>query len=78
MTDITSVLNEALKKHNVSLRKLTRVDLHNVDEFLKEAYRIVRFLFPLSIPSLTAPCRTRIFQHFIPTSDQSVKLTCLH
>ncbi|KAI9774601.1 MAG: hypothetical protein M1840_002850 [Geoglossum simile] len=40
MTDITSVLNEALKKHNVSLQERTGVDSHNVDGFLKEAYRI--------------------------------------
>ncbi|KAI9775037.1 MAG: hypothetical protein M1839_001589 [Geoglossum umbratile] len=40
MTDITPVLDEALKKHSVSLRRLTGAGLHNVDEFLKEAYRI--------------------------------------
>ena len=61
MTDITSVLNEALNKHSVSLVKLTRADLHNVDEFLKEAYRIVGGSFrpaihPFAdIPSLELP-----------------------
>ncbi|KAH0555806.1 hypothetical protein GP486_006249 [Trichoglossum hirsutum] len=40
MTDITPLLNEALKKHGVSVLKPAKPDLHYVDEFLKEAYRI--------------------------------------
>ncbi|KAH0544280.1 hypothetical protein FGG08_001543 [Glutinoglossum americanum] len=40
MTDITSLLNEALGKHSVSLSKFAKTNLLSVDEFLKEAYRI--------------------------------------
>ncbi|KAI9821098.1 MAG: hypothetical protein M1827_003832 [Pycnora praestabilis] len=40
MTDITALLNEALKRHEVSTTTIPRSRSQNIDEFLKEAYRI--------------------------------------
>ena len=41
MTDITPLVNEALKKQGALLIVSRRAKKKNVDEFLKEAYRIV-------------------------------------
>lgn len=41
MTDITPILNEALKKRGALVIVSRRGRHKNVDEFLKEAYRIV-------------------------------------
>lgn len=41
MADITSDFEEALKKHEVHVRRSRRQRSHISDEFLKEAYRLV-------------------------------------
>ena len=46
MTDITPILNEALKKQGGLLIVSRRTKNKNVDEFLKEAYRIVVMPYP--------------------------------
>lgn len=42
MTDLTPILNELLKSHNAPPTIDPSLALRNIDEFLKEAYRIVR------------------------------------
>lgn len=41
MTDLTPVLNELLKGHDARPTANPTLTLQNIDEFLKEAYRIV-------------------------------------
>lgn len=41
MTDVTPLFNEALQRQNALPIKSTPLSLQNIDEFLKEAYRIV-------------------------------------
>ena len=48
MSDLTSRLNELLKKHNVRLKHSPRTRSDTRDEFLKEAYRIVNP--PITLP----------------------------
>lgn len=50
MTDLTPVLNELLKSHDARPTASPSLTLQNIDEFLKEAYRIVS----LSIVSKSA------------------------
>lgn len=50
MTDLTPIFSDLLKSHNARLAKPS-LSLQNVDEFLKEAYRIVSAMCPFhSIP----------------------------
>jgi syntaxin 18 len=42
MTDLTPLLNELLHQHNARPTANPSLSLLNIDEFLKEAYRIVR------------------------------------
>ena len=44
MTDLTPIFNELLKSHNARPTADPSLTLQNIDEFLKEAYRIVRIL----------------------------------
>jgi syntaxin 18 len=44
MTDLTPLLNELLRHHNARLSANPSLALLNIDEYLKEAYRIVRQL----------------------------------
>lgn len=41
MTDLTPLLNEVLKRHDAPSTANTSLSLQHIDEFLKEAYRIV-------------------------------------
>jgi syntaxin 18 len=41
MTDLTPILNELLKSHDAPATIDPSLALQNIDEFLKEAYRIV-------------------------------------
>jgi hypothetical protein len=41
MTDLTPILNELLKSHDARPTANASLTLQNIDEFLKEAYRIV-------------------------------------
>lgn len=41
MTDITPLFNSALKSHDGAPVKPAQLDLQSIQEFLKEAYRIV-------------------------------------
>ena len=41
MTDLTPVFNELLKKHDAQPTVNPDLTIQNIDEFLKEAYRIV-------------------------------------
>lgn len=41
MTDLTPLLNEELKRRDASPTIDPSLSLQNIDEFLKEAYRIV-------------------------------------
>jgi hypothetical protein len=41
MTDLTPVLNDLLKSHDARPTVHPSLSLRNIDEFLKEAYRIV-------------------------------------
>jgi syntaxin 18 len=41
MTDLTPILNELLKSHDARPTIDPSLALQNIDEFLKEAYRIV-------------------------------------
>lgn len=43
MTDLTPVLNELLKSHDAPPTAKPSLTLQNIDEFLKEAYRIASF-----------------------------------
>lgn len=42
MTDLTPLLNELLKSHDAKPTANPALSLDNIDQFLKEAYRIVR------------------------------------
>jgi syntaxin 18 len=42
MSDLTPVLNELLKSHDARPTTRPSLSLKTIDEFLKEAYRIVR------------------------------------
>jgi len=42
MTDLTPLLNELLRHHNACQTAHPTLALLNIDEYLKEAYRIVR------------------------------------
>jgi len=42
MTDLTPLLNEMLRHHNARPTAKPSLALQNIDEYLKEAYRIVR------------------------------------
>lgn len=44
MTDLTPVLNELLKGHDARPTADPSLTLQNIDEFLKEAYKIVSLL----------------------------------
>jgi syntaxin 18 len=46
MTDLTPVLNELLKGYNAPATIDPSLALQNIDEFLKEAYRIVSTCSP--------------------------------
>jgi syntaxin 18 len=41
MTDLTPILNDLLNSHNARPTSNPSLTLQNIDEFLKEAYRIV-------------------------------------
>lgn len=43
MTDLTPVLNELLKSHDARPTVDPALSLKTIDEFLKEAYRIVSY-----------------------------------
>ena len=58
--DLTPVLNELLKGHDAKPTLDPSLALQNIDEFLKEAYRIVSLLLPLPDSALTHAYRTRI------------------
>src|SRR5437764_1203899 len=76
MTDITHLLNEALKKHNASLiNRGGRSCSRNVDEFLKEAYRIVSTMCHLSLRMLNCYGRIPISHHYILIFAPFVKPT---
>lgn len=53
MTDLTPVLNELLRSHNARATANKAFTVQNIDEFLKEAYRIVRVSCLSSEPLLT-------------------------
>lgn len=42
MTDLTPVLNELLKRHDAPPTADPALTLRDIDEFLKEAYQIVK------------------------------------
>jgi hypothetical protein len=61
MTDLTPILNELLKSHDGRPTIDPSLALQNIDEFLKEAYRIVSPFPPANPRSLlTDAYRTRI------------------
>jgi syntaxin 18 len=63
MTDLTPILNELLKSQNARPTADPLLTLQNIDQFLKEAYRIVSNFFGLSVPYLTS----LEFTHHIPS-----------
>jgi syntaxin 18 len=44
MADLTPTLNELLKSHDAPPTRDPSLTLRNIDEFLKEAYRIVSYI----------------------------------
>ncbi len=68
MTDLTPILNELLKTQNSPPTLDPSLALQNIDEFLKEAYRIVsQGLFRTSCIALTQlQERTYSFSKLIP------------
>lgn len=67
MADLTPILNELLKSHDARPTVDPSLCLKNIDEFLKEAYRIVRLLMSSPVPNTPANHLTehphRIPQH---------------
>ena len=52
MTDISTSFDEILKQHNAHISHHRRFQSDVLDEFLKEAYRIVRFTIACRLPIL--------------------------
>ena len=76
MTDLIPVLNELLKSRNAPPTANPTLSLQHIDEFLKEAYRIVSSGSPYfsSIPAYLAS-RIRILLHSIRTLEKSANPT---
>lgn len=70
MTDLTPVLNELLKGHDARPTANPALTLQNIDEFLKEAYKIVGNSRKDFVLPLTFQFRMRILLHSTPTSKE--------
>ena len=55
MTDLSPLLTTLLKAHNTHLRTHRRKQSDITDEFLKEAYRIVRTVHPHHLSPSASP-----------------------
>jgi syntaxin 18 len=60
MADLTPTLNELLKSHDARPTLDLSLTLRNIDEFLKEAYRIVSYMLLVCKFSTYAIYRTPI------------------
>jgi hypothetical protein len=77
MTDLTPILNELLKSYDARPTANPSLTLQNIDEFLKEAYRIVSSVtLNLVRIVLISPHRIRIYPHSMPICEGYDNLTC--
>jgi hypothetical protein len=64
MTDLTPILNELLKSHDAPPTIDPSLALQNIDEFLKEAYRIVSPVPVQTRSSLLTQAQERAYSIF--------------